>query len=552
MKNKERRTPQVRKRRPNRLRERWDVTLAGIIDMSRMLSYNLDAEAIWDALHDNINLSFDTTSFFVALYDYERDQLTFPVVSEGGLRTQHDPMPVCGLSRAVMLHGVEFYVGDIDAERDRLTAMNVEPDEREPGRWARSWIGVPLRSRQSEVTGLIALQNVLPQSFNDLDLSLLMAIAAPLSLALDNLRLIDTERERRLIATALMEIGQLAGAHEDYDEVLERLLDQLQRVSGYDSAAILLAEIDATDRLIVGASHDPDLFIKGSELRLADLSPLAQSLASQQPIVISDTQDFTGWWDGNLGDAPLARAWLIVPLVVRDRTSGLVLLGKMSPGAYTQKDASNAFALARQGAIALETARLQAQGELNLQMQQQRARRKRESFTGIWGSGKIGFLHKGLDLMAPMGLYYEEIEIGADMVTRGRTITEADLVQFAGLTGDYNPMHTNAEYMKNSVFGQRIAHGMLTLSYAVGQAYQLGFMEQTVIAFRGLEMKFSLPVFIGDTLHTELKVREKKEARRMGGGWVTLDVKIINQEGKTVQSGEWTMLIALKPEQTSE
>ena len=153
--------------------------------------------------------------------------------------------------------------------------------------------------------------------------------------------------------------------------------------------------------------------------------------------------------------------------------------------------------------------------------------------------------------MAPIGLYYEEIEIGTELVTRGRTITEADLVSFAGLTGDYNPMHTNAEYMKGSVFGQRIAHGMLTLSYAVGQAYQLGFMEQTVIAFRGLEMKFSLPVFIGDTLHTELKVREKKESRRMGGGWITLDVKIVNQAGKIVQSGEWTMLIAFKPEAPS-
>ena len=154
--------------------------------------------------------------------------------------------------------------------------------------------------------------------------------------------------------------------------------------------------------------------------------------------------------------------------------------------------------------------------------------------------------------MAPIGLYFEEIEVGRVMVTRGRTITVSDLVQFAALTGDYNPMHTDAEFMKHSAFGQRIAHGMLTLSYAVGQAYQLGFMERTVIAFRGLEMKFSLPVFIGDTLHAELTVREKKEARRMGGGWVTLDVKIVNQEGKTVQSGEWTVLLALKPEPSSQ
>ncbi len=147
---------------------------------------------------------------------------------------------------------------------------------------------------------------------------------------------------------------------------------------------------------------------------------------------------------------------------------------------------------------------------------------------------------------APRGVYFEEIALEQRMVTRGRTITESDLVSFAGLTGDYNPMHTDAEYMKTSAFGQRIAHGMLTLSYAVGQAYQLGFMERTVLAFRSLEMKFSLPVFIGDTLHVELVVREKKEARRMGGGWVTLDVKILNQDGKVVQSGEWVVLIAFK------
>ena len=132
------------------------------------------------------------------------------------------------------------------------------------------------------------------------------------------------------------------------------------------------------------------------------------------------------------------------------------------------------------------------------------------------------------------------------MVTRGRTITESDLVQFAGLTGDYNPMHTDAEYMKQSVFGQRIAHGMLTLSYAIGQIYQLGWMERTIIAFRGLEMKFSLPVYIGDTLHSELTVRDKKEARRMGGGLITAELKIINQDDKAVQSGEMTIIMATR------
>lgn len=145
------------------------------------------------------------------------------------------------------------------------------------------------------------------------------------------------------------------------------------------------------------------------------------------------------------------------------------------------------------------------------------------------------------------GLYFEDYEVGTKLETRGRTITEADIVQFGSLTGDFNPMHFDAEYMKTHQMGQRIAHGMLSLSYAVGQAYQLGFMEKTVLAFRGLEMKFSLPVFIGDTTHVQLTVKEMTAMPRLGGGTVVLEVKIVNQNGKTVQSGTWTVLIASKP-----
>ncbi len=150
--------------------------------------------------------------------------------------------------------------------------------------------------------------------------------------------------------------------------------------------------------------------------------------------------------------------------------------------------------------------------------------------------------------MTPRGKYFEEYEVGAKMITRARTITEADLVNFAGLTGDYNPMHTDAEYAKSTLMGQRVAHGLLTLSYAVGQAYQLGFMERTILAFRSLEMKFSLPVYIGDTIHAELEVLEKKEAKRLGGGTVIMEMKVINQEGKVVQKGTLTVLVAAKPD----
>jgi acyl dehydratase len=144
----------------------------------------------------------------------------------------------------------------------------------------------------------------------------------------------------------------------------------------------------------------------------------------------------------------------------------------------------------------------------------------------------------------PTGLYFEDYHVGQKMTTRGRTITESDLVQFGALTGDFNPMHFDADYMRGHLLGQRVAHGMLTVSYAVGQAYQLGFMEQTVLSFRSIEMKFSVPVYIGDTIHVALAVKELQPARRLGGGLVTLEVRIVNQDGKAAQKGEWVVLVA--------
>lgn len=153
---------------------------------------------------------------------------------------------------------------------------------------------------------------------------------------------------------------------------------------------------------------------------------------------------------------------------------------------------------------------------------------------------------------SPRGLYFEEFVVGATLRTRARTITESDLVAFAGLTGDYNPMHTDAEYCDGSFMGQRVAHGLLTLSYAVGQAYQLGILERTVLGFRGLEMKFSAPVFIGDTIHAELKVAETRPARRLGGGVVVLEMRVIKQNGAIVQKGSLSLLMMSQPAEVAD
>jgi len=148
------------------------------------------------------------------------------------------------------------------------------------------------------------------------------------------------------------------------------------------------------------------------------------------------------------------------------------------------------------------------------------------------------------ELSAPKGLYFEDYEIGQSITSQGRTVTEADVVAFAALSGDWNPMHTDAEFAAEHPFGQRVAHGLLVMSIATGLAVRLGFMEETVLAFRELgEWKFSLPVFFGDTVRVQATVTETKAMPRLGGGLVTLKVQILNQDDKVVQRGTWGVLV---------
>ncbi|OGO32152.1 MAG: dehydratase [Chloroflexi bacterium RBG_16_54_18] len=145
----------------------------------------------------------------------------------------------------------------------------------------------------------------------------------------------------------------------------------------------------------------------------------------------------------------------------------------------------------------------------------------------------------------PRGLYFEEFEIGQTITTAARTVTESDVVSFAGLTGDFNQIHIDAEFSQNSPFGQRVAHGLLVLSISMGLVVQTGVMEGTVLAFREIqEWKFSKPVFLGDTLHVELTVVETKDIPRLGGGSVLIEAKVMNQRAEIVNKGVWNALLA--------
>lgn len=153
------------------------------------------------------------------------------------------------------------------------------------------------------------------------------------------------------------------------------------------------------------------------------------------------------------------------------------------------------------------------------------------------------------DGMVRRGLYFEEFKVGQTFQTAARTVTEADIVSFAGLSGDYNSIHTDSVYAAKGSFGQRVAHGLLVLSMASGLAVRSGIMEGTVMLWRDIgDWKFSRPVHIGDTVHVSLHIEDTKALPRMGGGSLSLKVQVMNQDDDVVMSGHWTMMVQSRPE----
>ena len=146
------------------------------------------------------------------------------------------------------------------------------------------------------------------------------------------------------------------------------------------------------------------------------------------------------------------------------------------------------------------------------------------------------------------GLYFEEFSVGQKITSVARTVAESDIMTFAGLTGDYNQIHTDAEFAKGTQFGGRVAHGLLGLSLAVGLLMRTGVLEGTVLAFREIvKWKFIKPVFIGDTLHVEMEAKKLKPMPRIRGGQALVALDVKNQKNETLMRGTLAVLVASKP-----
>jgi len=149
------------------------------------------------------------------------------------------------------------------------------------------------------------------------------------------------------------------------------------------------------------------------------------------------------------------------------------------------------------------------------------------------------------------GFWFEEFEPGLVVESPGRTITEADVVNFAGLSGDYTELHTNEEYASATPFRHRIAHGMLVQAIATGLGVQSGVFTGTIQALADMTIHWRAPVFPGDTIRLVLEVDSREDEPSRRSGLVGFKARVVNQEEKVVSDGHWQTRILRRPVERS-
>ena len=152
-----------------------------------------------------------------------------------------------------------------------------------------------------------------------------------------------------------------------------------------------------------------------------------------------------------------------------------------------------------------------------------------------------------------MAYYYDDLEVGQIFTLPSRTVTETDLMSFAMLSGDWNPIHTDKEFTKGTIYGRPIVYGLLTLSIVTGLLDRSGLFSGSAMAMLGVrEWNFRGPVFVGDTIHATVQIASKRLSSKGDRGIVGRVFRVYNQRGEIVQEGEIGLLIRLAPQRAEQ
>ena len=313
-------------------------------------------DIIWDQLIKELEDLFPNGLVTVALYDTDYKVLRAPDTGNTQVVISAPPE---ALAKVVVENGITLEFSDLMVEDERLDSMGIDSFHLNLEA-VRSWVGTPLKSRNNDSIGVIALQSDSPDTFTDRDLSLLNMVAAQTSLALDNAFLFMEEQKRREVANSLIDMGRIVSSTLQIDVVFGRILEQIKRLLNYERAAILtFAQEDTPFNLRVRAidGFDNDYFKQ--DIHIETDSPLAQVLQSQEPLTIPSVADSLDWEkqpqmlkDGNV------QSWMGIPLVVQAKVIGVITLDTHDDVPYHPEDSTPIFALARQASIAVDNARL--------------------------------------------------------------------------------------------------------------------------------------------------------------------------------------------------
>jgi PAS domain S-box-containing protein len=345
-----------------------------INSISQNLADTFGSSSMWGRLLDDLSELFPHGFVTVSLYDRQSDSFRQP---ESNLSPISLPPPPESLVRAILEHGLLLDFTDLLHEEQRLEALGIDAFSLNLGAM-RSWIGSPLKNRSNETIGLIALQSDEAGAFSEREVRLLTMVSAQISLALDNARLLEAEQERRRLANSLIEMGRVVTASLDIDDVFGRIFEQMERLLKYDRAAILMLpdRENSDNRLVIHAVSGFDYGFTGQIIQHDFDSPLAQVLAAPDPLIIERVSDYLNWEkQPKIFKTGEPESWMAVPLIVQNKTIGMIVVDSERSRAYSQDDAVMIFALARQAAIAIENAKLHTEVERALEARESRVRR---------------------------------------------------------------------------------------------------------------------------------------------------------------------------------
>lgn len=342
--------------------------LSALYDVTAVASASLELETVLDRSLDRVLTVMGSQLGAIHLLDEMEG--TLHLASGRGIPADQvariSSVPVgSGLVGLVIEQGDSLVLPDISAGPRPLLAI--------PASDFQGYVGVPIRAR-GRVLGVISVVLERGRSFTSEEVALLDSIADQIGVAVENARLYDAEQVRRRQADTLLEVASAVGSTLELDQVLSHILDQLQRVVGYDSASVQLLQ-QGSLQVVAGRGFPNERQVLGITFPLNEESPNQKVIREGRPLSLADAPTlYPAFQEPPYADI---RSWLGVPLRVQERVIGIITLDRRKPGGYDAEEVRLATAFADQVALALENARLYQQAE-QLAVMKERGRLARD------------------------------------------------------------------------------------------------------------------------------------------------------------------------------